>query len=244
MFTCNSSSDPLPGCIATCTRWSSINEGQPLRIYIDEDSWDPTHYNGQGPFIGSAVLDEPLARTYAVQALEIWQQAYPCGTLYELVDTPAEAEVIVQYPVTTPETEGLAGNAQCFCDADDDVCVNQFDHSNFWEPGNQAIMNIFLRLSGGSASVNAFINLHAHEFGHILGMGHVRNQDPPVTSVMGNPLNLNADLVLYDFDREQIEARYPCNCTLVTPLRNRFLALTEPRPTSDFCPGCQVDGLG
>jgi len=176
MFTCNSSSDPLPGCIATCTRWSSINEGQPLRIYIDEDSWDPTHYNGQGPFIGSAVLDEPLARTYAVQALEIWQQAYPCGTLYELVDTPAEAEVIV--------------------------------------------------------------------FGHILGMGHVRNQDPPVTSVMGNPLNLNADLVLYDFDREQIEARYPCNCTLVTPLRNRFLALTEPRPTSDFCPGCQVDGLG
>lgn len=227
-------------CTPMCTRWESINRGEPLKVFIDTSNWDPNHYNGVFPFSG-VILNEPDPTVYNVAALDLWQLSYPCGQLYEIVDDEALAQVVVRYPYTpVGQNPILAGNAECFCDNDNDVCVRQVDHSAQFIAGvNPAIMNIFLRDSGGNSTLNSWINLHAHEFGHILGMGHVYN--PPITSVMGAPLNQNASLVVYDHDREQMEARHPCGCTLV--LESNFIVPDSATPnlSSDFCQGCLAE---
>lgn len=229
---CLGSPVTLQECTPMCSRWTSINLGEPIKYFHDTTNWDPNCYNA-GP--GQVGLNEPDPQAYLQPAIDAWQSGYPCNTLFERTFNRAEANLVIQY-ATGDGT--VAGNATCFCDNDDDVCVRQVDQTAGFA-GSNSVMNIFCNSAtgGGYSSLGAFINLYMHELGHVLGMGHVRNQTPAVTSVMGNPANLNVNVVLYAFDEGQLQDRYPCNCTL----SNALQAWVEPSPqhvTSDHCPGC------
>lgn len=248
--------EPVQLCEYSCTRWTGINQGAPILYYHDTSGWDPDCY--PGGFNTGVAIDAADPQVYLQPAIDAWQSGVPCRTLFQRTFDRSEAMLIIQHAVGDGT---IAGNATCFCDVDDDVCVRQVDHSQFFNAAAPAVLNIFCNgaVGGGYLSVAAYINLYMHELGHILGMGHVRNQTPPVVSVMGNPANLNSQVVLYDFDRDQLQARYPCGCLLpgaadgfidggLSRQRPRpapspqFDSVVRARPSSDVCPGCFSGG--
>lgn len=216
-------------CSPECTRWSQVNAGDPIRYFHDKSGWDPT------VTVNPIAFDAPDPDVYMLPGMAIWESAYPCGNLFEEQPTAATAQMIIRYLPNTPG--GPSGTASCFCDANDDVCVRQFDHSTHYSESNPALLTIY-QATNGRVSVNSFSNLYTHELGHILGMGHVFGL-PDVVSVMGSPLNQNRDLVLYSFDALQLRRRYPCACTITNNI------VSEPpgevpvhNQTGSFCPGC------
>lgn len=213
-----------PFCTPECTRWTQVNAGEPIRIYHDTSNWDPNCRPS---------LNEPDPQVYLDEALATWEWGYPCGQLFEMVDDPTLAQVIVVHDVN--QFGEPQGTASCVCDEEDDVCVRQADHSQVFTAQNPAVLTMYCQ-PGTDLPVDTFIRIWVHELGHILGMGHVYGL--PVDSVMGTITSIPPDGTLRDFDLEQLQNRYPCDCVLT----NNFTQFIEPEQinqTSDFCPGCQ-----
>ena len=223
-FTCPGASEPLAFCTPMCTRWAQINDGEPVRIYHDTSNYDPNC---------RPTINEPDPQVYLDAAIATWESGYPCGQLFEMVDDPALAQVIVVHD--TNNFGGPVGTASCACDAEDDICVRQVDHSTIFTSTNPAVMTIYCQPGTDFATVQQYINVWVHELGHILGMGHVYNL--PVDSIMGQVTTAVIPGELKAFDLEQLQDRYPCDCVLTSSFREFY----EPRPinqTSDYCPVC------
>lgn len=231
----------IPGCASKaetctpmCTRWTQVNEGDPIKVYHDKTNFDPNFYVNV-----AAVETDPdvLLQT----ALDIWEEAYPCGTLFELVDDPSQAELIIQYGTSTQGPGTAWGDATCFCDNDNDVCVQQVDHSVFFTEGNPATINMYYVSDVNGVPLGMsyvfWLETYVHELGHILGMGHVSGL--PIDSVMGNqPFHTTPQI--WDWDRDQLDDRYPCGCVLTGKL-TAFIVPEKKTHTSDFCPRCQIN---
>lgn len=214
----------LSFCTPECTRWTQVNEGEPIRVYHDKTNWDPNCRAG---------IDEPDPQAYLDEAIATWESGYPCGQLFEMVNDPALAQVIVVHDENN-FGEPL-GTATCACDAEDDVCVKQVDHSLTFSESSPAIVTVYCQ-QGVGISLLQYVNVWIHELGHILGMGHVYGL--PVNSIMGLNMANPPTGTLRDFDLEQLQARYPCGCNLTG---NLMLPDTDPvrNQTGDFCPVCQ-----
>jgi len=228
-FLCGEGPRVVRECEPTCSRWASVNEGETIKLFHDPSNWDPNLFN-------FANAPDPIV--YLQEAMQVWNDAYPCGTLFEIVDTRAEASVIVDYDDETGENVGFLGFATCFCDEDDDVCVQQVDQSAFFSPARPAELTIVKNDFFINQPPERLINTYLHELGHILGMGHIYGR--PEQSIMGNNPNAAQSVSLYGWDLEQLDARHPCGCTIVQPQISPFLQEVTRRKTKSFCPGCRV----
>lgn len=217
----------LAACEAQCTRWTSINQGQSVKIYHDGSNWDANYYTN---------INEPDPIVYLQEAIGRWNDAYECGTLFELVDDQTEASVVVSYFEENPDNACLLGSALCACEEDDDICLRTSDHSSIFSPSFQSPVRMYFSPCILNSSENLWINVYVHEFGHILGMGHVAGL--PVTSIMGN--RDRESTVLPDFDIEQLNLRHPCGCNIITPLTDFYPPVEPMVSTADFCPGCMA----
>lgn len=132
----------IPPCTPSCTRWTSINEGQPVVYFHDTTNWNPGCYTAFLP--GLVDLDEPDPQAYLDPAIALWQSGYPCGTLFQRTMDRAQANLIIQYG---GDNGTVVGNATCYCDADDDVCIRQVDHNQFFNTSNPAIFLTSFRIS-------------------------------------------------------------------------------------------------
>lgn len=230
-------------CIPTCSRWTQINRGQPVNIWIDQSNYDPTCY----PQV-EAAGDQAF---HLQQAINYWEAAYPCGQLFNIVDTAAEADVRMSYFQGTVEDGLPAGSASCLCEPEDtnsDQCSVNADHTVTFST-LLASLNIYCLTFGGNPnsdwSPSYYQFIVAHELGHLLGLGHQYNQ--PYPSIMGNPTILSGsnafsfvidlDINNYPEDKAQLEARYPCGCTLTNELTSERTDLVL-RQTDEICPVC------
>ena len=212
-------------CTPSCTRWSQINAGEPVRIYHDTSNYDPNC---------RPIVNEPDPQVYLDAAIATWESGYPCGQLFEMVDDPALAQVIVVHD-TNNFGEPL-GTATCACDAEDDICVRQVDHSIVFSAANPAIVTIYCQPGTNFANIQQYINIWVHELGHILGMGHVYGV-PNVDSIMGLSTTPTIPGELKEFDLLQLQMRHPCDCILT----QNFRPFYEARPINQsggYCPVC------
>lgn len=218
--------DVLPDCEPTCVRWSGINRGQPITIFHDTSGYDIDFYPN--------LANDP--DIYLRAATALWEEEYPCGTLFEFVDTPSEASLIVVHePEIADNPCAIAGSATCFCDGQDEICERVFDHSAFFNPTRQAIMTLFMNPCSNAQGQVQYTNTMLHELGHILGMGHVSG----LPSIMGPSDRVN-NLQLYPFDIEQLQNRYPCGCNVTETFAAQFQQRLdmEPDHSGTVCPGC------
>ena len=227
---CPSQTVTLPFCTPSCTRWSQINAGQPVTVYHDKSQYDRNC---------RPIVNEPDPQYYLDIALDHWNAGYSCGDLFVMVEDPALAQVMVVHD--TNNFGGPLGTATCACDAEDDVCVRQVDHSQIFSIANPAILTMYCQPGTNFASVRQYLNIWIHELGHILGMGHVYNtvdsNGNSVDSIMG--LNLsNLPLGTHKpFDQEQLDNRHPCGCQLTSNFMPP-IEIDELNTTSSFCPVC------
>lgn len=194
-------------------------------MFHDPDQWDQSFYNQ---------VSAPDPIVYLQAAVDLWNEAYECGELFELTTDRSEAKVTVEYIVADPDFCDFIGTALCTCDEDDDPCERQIDHSQVFSVNQPSEVNMYLlECAIAGLTVNRWINVYLHELGHVLGMGHVSGL--PVISIMGNS---DREIVqLYDFDLEQLNSRHPCNCLIREPIiQAEPIQLFQ---TSDYCPGCR-----
>lgn len=223
---------PLPNCTPMCTRWGKVNAGEPITYFHETSTYTPGSYQGN--------VDDATPDAYLARAISLWEDLYGCGTLFEQVDNQGDADLHIFY--VDRQDGDPVGQALCVCDEDDEVCVKQTDHTDvFAAPSSgtglpQQTIKMFLdfRPNADNYSENLFINIVLHELGHALGMGHVYGLG--VDSVMAET-DLQ-DVRLYDFDQEQLDARYPCDCVLQSNLTRIKATDLTVENSAERCPGC------
>lgn len=226
---------PLPLCTPECARWYKVNQGESIKVYQDVSGWDPNYY--------SQMVESP--QTHIQRALDIWNDAYPCGTLFELVTDPALADVVQVYP-TEVTTNGLNGSVTSVVDQDGEECILQVDEGQTFGPGQPMFMQMYCSQGleqSGQATDDRYVNIFVHEFGHVLGMNHLSDGSTPPMSIMVNTGVQAGGAGLYGFDVDQLLRRYPCGCVLTSNLAQPIEYNLPIVSSETLCPCCQGFGI-
>ena len=252
--------DPLPLCIPECNRWSTINSGQPVKLFHDvngitDNPYDPSPTIPYQPNFFPVLVGEDPEQMF-LEAVNMWEEQYDCGNLFEVVDDPAAANTIIYYV----ETDGLNGDpsdpasAYIFVDTDETGCTRNFNLSTTYTPESPATQS-YIRMTFHTpippgtvaqqlASRDSWIGTIVHELGHILGMGHqynVTDNNVGPFSVMGAsgaggvPGSGLPDGHIHPIDKAMLDARYPCDCNIVDTFPESDIQEDIPLGSSTVC---------
>lgn len=242
----------LEDCIPTCTRWSKVNYSDTIKVFVDAPDYPQGAYVSTQNvtalgYQGVITMDDNWVALGAQQhvqvALDIWNDAYTCGNLFEMVTDISQADVVVTWIVD--DNLPSQGVVDCACEAEGDAfpdCSVNVDHGDFFGPANPHNMRIYHMSTNGVPnpfSWQATLDTVVHEFGHVLGMGH--NFDQSITTIMGFLTNAQRPNrgQLYDYDVDELNARYPCGCNVVEMLGNYLDSEIVIGQSSQHCGGCK-----